>query len=132
MADRAVLMAGYRTRPEGKSRWQLNWVLAPDEAVAQQLYETGLLEPRRAEVQRMLTAKKAVSYEVGMVLREVGDVPQAWHLTGAASGRLQDIYFRRGRQVWLIQAGVEAHGGLSANGLQGRVEMLQTWDRPAQ
>ncbi len=129
-AGLAVLMAGYRSQQSGGGRWQMNWFRPGDGAAAEQAYEKGLVLPRQALMQKVLKAKRAVSYEVGVTRREAGDV-HAWHLIGADKGRIQELYFKRGLLVWLIRAKVESRGGLSTDDLLSRVELFQLWDTPA-
>ncbi len=126
-AGRPVLQAGYRAE-KGRAGWQLNWFRTADAATAGRLFEQALVAPRQALIKRVMEAERVVRYEVGLNLRETGDV-QAWHLMGARRGRLQELYFQRGREVWLIRARTESSGGLPAGDLLGRVEMLAIWDR---
>jgi hypothetical protein len=126
-AERPVLQAGYRAA-KGRAGWQLNWFRTADAATAGRLFERALVAPRQALIKRVMEAERVVRYEVGLNLRETGDV-QAWHLMGARRGRLQELYFQRGREVWLIRARTESSGGLSAGDLLGRVELLAIWDR---
>lgn len=127
--ERAVLMAGYRGLEGSRARWQMNWLQSGDPAAAKVLYEQGFVAPRQALIQTVLKAKKAVSYDVGVTLRETGDV-QGWLLIGASKGSLQELYFQRGSQVWLMRSGVESRKGLSADQLMGRIELFQLWDSP--
>jgi hypothetical protein len=127
--ERAVLMAGYRAVEGKRARWQMNWMGSGDPAAAKVLYEQGFVAPRQALMQTVIKAKKAVSFDVGVTLREIGDV-QGWLLTGAGRGSLQELYFQSGSQIWLVRSGVESRKGLSADELLGRVELFQLWDSP--
>ena len=126
-AGRPVLQAGYRSE-KNRAGWQLNWFRTADAASAGRLFEQALVAPRQALIKRVMEAERVVRYEVGLNLRQTGDV-QAWHLVGAHRGRLQELYFQRGRAVWLIRARTASHGGLPADDLLGRVELLAVWDR---
>ncbi|HOX44617.1 MAG TPA: hypothetical protein PK668_13540 [Myxococcota bacterium] len=127
LAERPVLFAGYRS---DKLAWQLLWVQTGDPQAAKLLFEQGIVQPRQQLIQAVLGSKRAVSYDVGVTLRELGDV-QAWQLLGAAEGRLQELYFQRGDEVWLVtgsgpQSG-EAGGRMSIQDLLGRADSLPFW-----
>jgi hypothetical protein len=126
-ADRPVLFAGYRS---DKLTWQLLWATAGDPAAAKLLFEQGLVQPRQQLIQNVLNSKRAVSYDVGITLRELGDV-QAWQLLGAAEGRLQELYFQRGDEVWLVSGSgpqsKDPGGQMSIQDLLGRADSLPFW-----
>lgn len=124
---RAFLLAGYRSRSSG---WQMSWVELGSTSEAQRVYEEGMVAPRQKAVQSLLHSKKDVDYTVGVSIKDIGDV-QGWLYKGAMRGRLQEFYFKRGREVWLVQADAHARGGPGFDGLQARLDTLQIWDRPA-
>ncbi|MBW2699412.1 MAG: hypothetical protein JRF33_01225 [Deltaproteobacteria bacterium] len=116
-----VHSVGYRNSKSGQA-WQMTWVDLGDEARATQAFEQAWVNPRQVHIQTELRKKK-VNYDMGVILKEIGDV-QAWWLKGAARGRMQEIYFQRGVEVWLIQA----PSSMPEEQLSLRLEVLPIWD----
>ncbi len=124
-----VFSAGYSSKDKNTMRWQASWIKLSSKEKAKKFYEIGLLAPRQKRIKRILDSKRNISYDVGLTLHEVGDV-QAWLLTGSSRGWTQEVFFTRGRDVWLITSGVPVHGGLTSDELLGRIELLSLWDLP--
>jgi len=116
-----VLSVGYRNRKSGYA-WQMNWVDLSSEALATQAFEQSWVNPRQLHIQAELRKKK-VNYDMGVILKEIGDI-QAWWLKGAARGRMQEVYFQRGGEVWLIQA----PSSMPEEQLSIRLEVLPIWE----
>jgi hypothetical protein len=122
LAGREVLVAGYRG-PQGA--WSLACARCESEAEASVLFEQGLIQPRQDWLQTVMAGKGPTRYDVGVTLREVGDV-EAWLLVGAAEGRALELYFRRRAEVWLL-AGASGAGEQASRGLLARAETLPIW-----
>jgi len=127
LGDRPVLFAGYRSE---RAAWQMLWAALGDPAAARILFEEGLVQPRQRLMQGVLSSKRSVRYDVGVSLRELGDV-QAWQFLGAAEGRLQELYFQRQGEVWLLAGSGPASGDsasqMSVQDFLARADSLPFW-----
>lgn len=125
LGDLPVYLAGYCK--ENRPYWQLIWVKLGSPVDAEKLYDSAYVEPRKEKIQHMLNSPRKPRYDVGITLREVGDV-LAWHLRGAEFGALQELYFQKKDTVWLLQARDRGKTSMDPDGLQARTELLQIWD----
>jgi hypothetical protein len=119
-----ILGAGYLA---GEAWWGINWVDLGSQAVAEAAFDSAYVAPRKEQLQKMLKSRRNVRYDMGVSLHEIEDV-MAWHFTGAAHGRMQELYFRRGTALWLLQATQSKQGGIQTQDLLARVELLQIWN----
>lgn len=124
LAGRPVYTATYRTPSTG---WQVTWVDLGSEPDAKQVFEAAYVKPRQEMIQRtVLGRKRSVRYDVGVSLREIGTT-QGWYLRGARRGRLQELYFRLGSNIWLLEAPTRGEKAFGADDLLARVELLRIW-----
>jgi len=124
--ENPVVGAGYKI---GDDWWGINWVDLGSKPVAEAAFDTAYIAPRKEKLQKMLKARRAVRYEMGVNLYDIEGV-MGWHFKGAANGRMQELYFRKDTVLWLLQANQSKKGGMQSHDLLGRVELLQIWDEP--
>ncbi len=123
--DSPVVGAGYVL---GEAWWGINWVDLGSKPAAEAAFDSAYIAPRKEQLQKMLKSRRNVRYDMGVSLHEIEDV-MAWHFQGAAHGRMQELYFRRGTALWLLQASQSKQGGIRTQDLLARVDLLQIWDQ---